>query len=85
MKRLVLVAVMLATAASTNAQQRTHVDGYTRSNGTYVQPHDRTAPDRTRNDNWSTRGNTNPDTGVRGTKPRDEDTGYRPYNPYKPR
>ena len=85
MKRLILVAALLSAATAANAQQRVHVDGYTRSNGTYVPPHNRTAPDTTRNDNWSTRGNTNPDTGVNGTKPRDEDTRYRPYNPYKPR
>lgn len=85
MKRILLAAAMLSAAATATAQQRVHVDGYTRSNGTYVAPHDRTAPDRTRNDNWSTRGNTNPDTGVNGTKPRDEDVRSRPYTPYKPR
>jgi len=85
MKRLMLVAALLFTTTAVNAQQRVHVDGYTRSNGTYVPPHNRTAPDTTRNDNWSTRGNTNPDTGVNGTKPRDEDSRYRGYNPYKPR
>lgn len=42
--------------------------GYTRSNGTYVQPHYRTAPNSTRSDNWSTRGNVNPYTGKAGTR-----------------
>ena len=48
-----------------------HVHGYTKKDGTYVAPHDRTAPNRTKNDNWSTRGNVNPETGKAGTKPRD--------------
>ena len=48
-----------------------YVNGYYRRDGTYVQPHYRTAPNRTRNDNYSTRGNVNPYTGERGTRPRD--------------
>lgn len=48
-----------------------YVDGHYRRDGTYVQPHYRTAPNRTRNDNYSTRGNVNPYTGERGTRPRD--------------
>ena len=47
------------------------VSGYTRSNGTYVQPSHATNPDSTRNNNYSTRGNMNPYTGKYGTKPRD--------------
>jgi hypothetical protein len=47
------------------------VRGYYRSNGTYVQPHQRTAPNYTRNDNYSTVGNVNPYTGKAGTQPRD--------------
>lgn len=45
-----------------------HVNGYFRSNGTYVQPHYRTAPDHNFYNNWSTRGNVNPYTGKAGTK-----------------
>jgi hypothetical protein len=45
-----------------------HVHGYTRKNGTYVAPHVRTAPDSTKYNNWSTRGNINPYTGKAGTK-----------------
>jgi hypothetical protein len=51
---------------STLAQTR--VRGYTRKNGTHVESHRRTAPNKTEKDNWSTKGNTNPDTGKRGTK-----------------
>lgn len=45
-----------------------HVRGYTRKDGTYVAPHDRTAPNDTKLDNWSTKGNVNPETGEPGTK-----------------
>ncbi len=45
-----------------------HVRSYVRHNGQYVGPHFRTAPDHTRLDNWSTRGNVNPYTGKAGTK-----------------
>lgn len=45
-----------------------HVSGYTRSTGTYVAPHYRTAPNRTRLDNWSVKPNVNPYTGRAGTK-----------------
>jgi tetratricopeptide (TPR) repeat protein len=44
------------------------VRGYYRSNGTYVQPHMRSAPDGVFSNNWSTKGNVNPYTGVPGTK-----------------
>jgi len=44
------------------------VDGYTRNNGTYVQPHQQTNPNNTQLDNYGTRGNTNPYTGQPGTR-----------------
>lgn len=45
-----------------------HVHGYYRKNGTYVQPHYRTAPDGIVENNWSFKGNVNPFTGKVGTK-----------------
>ena len=44
------------------------VRGYVRSNGTYVAPHYRSAPDGNPYNNWSTIGNVNPYTGEPGTK-----------------
>jgi hypothetical protein len=44
------------------------VGGYYRSDGTYVAPHHRSAPDGNPSNNWSTKGNVNPDTGKKGTK-----------------
>jgi len=45
-----------------------HVKEYKKKNGTVVQAHDRTAPNKTQKDNWSTKGNANPETGKAGTK-----------------
>lgn len=45
-----------------------YVNGYTRSNGTYVEPHYRSSPNNTAYDNWSTKGNVNPYTGQEGTR-----------------
>lgn len=66
MKKLFFLIAFLFITALSFAQQQVWVNGYTRSNGTYVQGHYRTAPDRTRNNNWSTVGNTNPHTGKQG-------------------
>jgi hypothetical protein len=58
---IALIALWQAAAADT------YVRGYTRSDGTYVQPHYRSDPDGNRFNNFSTRGNVNPYTGERGT------------------
>jgi hypothetical protein len=42
------------------------VKGYYKSNGTYVKPYFRTAPNNSNSDNFSTQGNTNPYTGQPG-------------------
>jgi hypothetical protein len=49
------------------AGAQVHVNGYTKKDGTYVAPHERTAPDATKANNYSTQGNTNPYTGKAGT------------------
>jgi hypothetical protein len=48
--------------------QREHVSGYARKDGKQVKGHDRSTKDGTKNNNWSTRGNRNPDTGKPGSK-----------------
>lgn len=60
------------TAAGRNSTSGAPVNvrGHLRKDGTYVDPHMRTAPNGTVNDNWSTVGNVNPITGKPGTKPR---------------
>jgi hypothetical protein len=68
-KLLVFVSILLISisliAQRTNSNH-VHVNGYTRSNGTYVAPHYKTAPNSTNRDNFSTSGNTNPYTGQAG-------------------
>jgi hypothetical protein len=44
------------------------VKGYTTKNGTHVQPHMRSAPDGSKANNYSTKGNVNPHTGKPGTR-----------------
>lgn len=53
--------------------EHTHVSGYTKKDGTYVVPHDRSTADHTKNNNWSTKGNTNPETDKQGTKKGDDE------------
>src|SRR5439155_17382653 len=45
-----------------------HVRAYTRKDGTFVQAHYRSAPDGIFSNNWTTKGNINPYTGVPGTR-----------------
>ncbi|WP_298997021.1 hypothetical protein [uncultured Desulfovibrio sp.] len=75
MKRIIfaLIAFSLAFApclivTDASARGSTSVKGYTKKSGTYVAPHKRTAPNNTKMDNYSTKGNTNPYTGKKGTK-----------------
>ena len=56
---------------STVNYNTTTVSGYSRSNGTYVQPHVRTMPNTTNWDNFSTKGNYNPFTGSTGYRAKD--------------
>lgn len=71
MKKILAITgiMMLGFAVNANAG---YVRGYTKSNGTYVQPHYRTSPNSTRSDNYSSQGNYNPYSGQVGT-----------VNPYK--
>jgi hypothetical protein len=71
MKRLA-IALVISFASSFVAARggggSVGVHGYVKSNGTYVQPHMRSAPDGNFNNNWSTSGNVNPYTGEAGKK-----------------
>lgn len=62
----ILFCIVLALCSSLVAD--TYVNGYTKKDGTYVQGHYRSSPNSTKNDNYSTYGNTNPYTGEAGTK-----------------
>ena len=64
--RTVLVLLCLMVAGPAWADQ--FVNGYYRQDGTYVQPHFRSSPDRNPYNNWSVKPNVNPYTGVPGAR-----------------
>lgn len=65
MRITLLLAAMLLSSASF-AKDSLH-KGYVNKNGTYVAPHYQTEPDDNVYNNYSTKGNTNPYTGKKGT------------------
>ena len=67
MKKLIVSAIFVVFSLSPVFAD-TWVNGYYKSNGTYVQGHYRSSPDSYKNNNWSTSGNSNPYTGKRGTR-----------------
>lgn len=73
MKFLTVVVFLCAISTSVFASD-VHVNGYVNSKGTYVAPYERTAPNNTVNDNYTTKGNTNPYNGKEGTKATDFDS-----------
>ena len=75
--RIFALAAAVTLAAVAPALAQVHVGGYTRRDGTYVEPHYRSAPNSSTFDNYSTKGNVNPYTGQAGrTDP------YGSYNSY---
>lgn len=68
MKKLiaVLALALVVFAGAVSADQ--YVRGHYRNDGTYVQPHYRSSPDSSYNNNWSVTPNVNPYTGERGTR-----------------
>ncbi len=70
---LLLIALVLGgLSLASSVDAATRIGGYTTKRGTYVQPYYRSSPNRTKYDNYSTKGNYNPYTGKKGSA-----------NPYK--
>ncbi len=65
---LVSAAVMAFFAAAQVTSADVYVNGYVRSDGTYVQPYYRSNADGNFYNNWSTYPNINPYTGQTGTR-----------------
>lgn len=65
MKKIMLASLMALFALSIISTD-VWVDGYHRDDGTYVPGHYRSDPDGNKDNNWSTKGNTNPHTGEKG-------------------
>lgn len=71
MKRVALAGLLMAAIvgfSGTAEAGRVRVRGARTKSGSYRKPHYRTTPNRTKRDNWSTKGNWNPTTGKSGTK-----------------
>jgi hypothetical protein len=67
MRSIFALAAIAGMTVSASAGD-TYVNGYFRNDGTYVQPHYRSAPDSSTYNNYSTQGNQNPYTGQSGTR-----------------
>lgn len=79
-----LLAICAMLFASLAEARGVRVRGYTRKDGTYVAPHYRSAPNSTKMDNYSTRGNYNPYTGAPGTVDPYRDESSAPTSIYVP-
>ena len=66
---IALIALIALALAHTAQARGSHAArGYVTKQGTYVAPHRATNPNGTKRDNWSTKGNVNPNTGKQGSK-----------------
>jgi len=77
MKKLICTSILslsLLWLAPVSADE--WVNGYTKSNGTYVQGHYRSSRNSSTWDNYSSKGNRNPYTGKKGSKNNDIYGGY---------
>ena len=61
------IFALLLVLTSSVAFADSYVKGYTRKDGTYVEPHYRSSPNNSKFDNYSTKGNVNPYNGNEGT------------------
>ena len=57
-----------ATPGTGSKSTSTHVNGYVKKDGTYIAPHSKSTPDKTFENNWTTKGNENPTTGTSGSR-----------------
>lgn len=66
MRILTCAALLVSSVAAASGSHSTR--GYVKRDGTYVGPYHATNPNKTRTDNYSTKGNVNPYTGKEGTR-----------------
>lgn len=62
---LIIFSFTILNVGSVDAAQK--VKGYTKKNGTYVAPHYKSTPNKSKFDNYSAKGNINPYTGKKGS------------------
>jgi hypothetical protein len=68
MRRVIVATIFAVAALASVPALAVHIGGYFKSNGTYVAPYERSAPDNSYNNNWSVEPNVNPYTGKEGTR-----------------
>jgi hypothetical protein len=78
MKKLVLAIAIASVSIPVFAG---YVQGYMRSDGTYVQGYYRTNPDNTVTNNYDYKGNVNPYTGETGTRTYNQFPSYQTQQP----
>jgi hypothetical protein len=76
MTKLILTTLFVLTAFTSASAD--YIQGYTRKDGTYVAPYQRTSPDRNPYNNYNYPGNYNPNS--RSTTPGNADTYLNRYN-----
>jgi len=87
MTRMMIAGFAIVALAGTACADE-YVNGYYRSDGSYVAPHYRSSPNRHRYDNYSSQGNTNPYTFQPGYQPHEfssppaYNSGYGGYGGY---
>jgi hypothetical protein len=65
--KLLSAVIFFSVISVSFAGRSSDVKGYTKKDGTYVAPYKRSTPDKSKDNNWSSKGNTNPYTGKKGT------------------
>lgn len=68
MKKIIPFLLLITVCLPVYSVSSHNVRGYTKKDGTYVQSHRQTNPNKTQRDNWSSKPNVNPYTGKEGTK-----------------
>ena len=68
MKNIIFLILYLTISFPVYSVSSHNVRGYTKKDGTYVQSHRQTNPNKTQKDNWSSKPNVNPYTGKEGAK-----------------
>lgn len=67
MKRIIALVLVVLFICPVVSAKIVSVKGGVSKTGVYKPPHFKTSPNKTKIDNWSTKGNVNPTTGKKGT------------------
>ncbi|MBA4319939.1 MAG: hypothetical protein C0412_16185 [Flavobacterium sp.] len=71
MRKYLVILLILFICSVSFSQKVRYQRGYTKSSGKYVQPHFKSQSNKTNWDNYSTKQNSNPYTGKKGSKAKD--------------